>query len=155
MSSVPTDEDLTQWHKYFAVQSNNRAWDLATQSRTPAESEEMLHAAHAAFLHWTAIGTEQHRMRAKMLLAEVHALMGYGESAISYADEMYNYFLDSETSDWECALAHTIYAHAAYVAEDVPAYQAAYEKAKRAIEDIADAEDKAIVEETFNRVPSE
>ena len=41
-------EDVDKWHKWFAVESNNRAWRLAEQTtRTPAEDEEMLNSAHA------------------------------------------------------------------------------------------------------------
>ena len=73
--------DITTWHKRFTVETNNRAWDLAIQPRTPAQDREMLDAAHASAWHWSAIGTELNRMRATMLLAEVHAVLGHGVSA--------------------------------------------------------------------------
>ena len=86
---------------------NNRAWALSVQSRTPMEDREMLDAAHTSAYHWAQAGTELNRMRATMLLAEVHALLGHGTTAMSLATEMRNYFLGrSDTPDWELAFTH-------------------------------------------------
>jgi hypothetical protein len=38
-----------------------------------------------------------------MLLAEVHALLGFGKSALGYAEEMREYFLRVGAPDWETA----------------------------------------------------
>jgi hypothetical protein len=54
------------------------------QTRSAAEDQEMLNAAHASAWHWAGVGTELNRMRATMLLAEVHALLGLGQSALAY-----------------------------------------------------------------------
>jgi len=153
MPKLPENTDPKNWHRYFAIECNNRAWALAVQDRTPSEDEEMLNIAHAAAFHWQIAGEELNHMRAKMLLAEVHALLGYGKSALAYADGIRTYFLNRETPDWEVAFTHAIYAHAASAAEDVDAHGKAYSEAERAIELIADEADREIVLETFNRVP--
>lgn len=70
MSKTPQDTDPAAWHKYFAIECNNRAWDLASQARTAAEDQELRLTAHTAAHHWNAVGEELHRMRATMLLAE-------------------------------------------------------------------------------------
>ncbi|MFP6649298.1 MAG: hypothetical protein VB817_07545, partial [Pirellulaceae bacterium] len=88
MPNVPTENSVEAWHRYFAVEFNNRGWDLSVKERDPGQDEEMLHAAHASTFHWAAIGTELNRMRASMLLAEVHALLGHGETALAYASTM-------------------------------------------------------------------
>jgi hypothetical protein len=154
MAGNPSEDDLKRWHKYFAIECNNRAWELTTQSRSVDEDREMLDAAHASLLHWSKIGNELNRMRGKMLLAEVHSLLGFGELAYSYAKEMHDYFISNETPDWEIAFAHAIYAHAAQISGDTAAHKAVYEQAVRAIECIADDEDREIVQKTFNEVPS-
>jgi len=152
----PTDSDPQAWHRYFAIECNNRAWDLTAKQRSPAESEEMLHAAHAAAWHWAACGTELNRMRATMLLAEVHALLGFADSAVQFAKPMRDYFVaaGADTPDWELALAHTIYAHAVYVAGDYDAHRGAYADAQTAFDAIADPDDREIVQATFDLVPS-
>ena len=155
MPHEPKDTDPKNWQRYFAIESNNRAWQLATEpSRTDEETIEMLNAAHAAALHWNVVGTTLNRMRAKTLLAEAHALAGFGESALRLAEEVKSYFQSQATEDWEIALVHSIHAHAAACAREVEKHRDSYATAKKAIENISDAEDRNVVLQTFNQVPS-
>ncbi len=133
--------------------ANNRAWELSVFERTPEQDQEMLDAAHASAWHWSAIGTELNRMRSTMLLAEVHALLGFGASALRYAEEMRAYFTARETADWELAFTHVIHAHAASAAGAVEAHRIAYQSAQMALKAIVDDEDRAIVIKTFSQVP--
>lgn len=149
-----TTEDTQAWHKCFAAQCNNRAWELSTAQRTPQQDQEMLDAAHASAWHWAKIGTELHQMRAVMCLAEVHALLGHGAIALAYAQEMRSFFLGHDTPDWELAFTHAIYAHAAAVAGKADEHRAAYQAATIAIAAIAENEDRVIVAKTFNQVPA-
>lgn len=153
MPHPPDDADPDRWHRYFAMEANNRAWALAAQARSPDEDREMLSAAHAAAHHWFIVGQKIHNMRAAMLLAEVHALLGFGATAQAWAVEVRDYFAARDTADWEMAFAHTIVAHAAAVAGDTPLHKAAYGQAAAALDVIADAEDRRIVALTFDQVP--
>jgi hypothetical protein len=153
MPLQPTDSDLQDWHKRFAITTNNRAWELSVLERTAEQDQEMLDAAHASAWHWSAVGTELNRMRSTMLLAEVHALLGFGASALHYAEEMRTYFVGRETDDWELAFTHVIHAHAASAAGAVETHRLAYQAAKIALKAIADDEDRAIVNKTFSHVP--
>jgi len=148
-----TDEAAAS-HKRFAMSCNNRAWDLATAHRSAAHEREMLDAAHASAWHWSQVGTELNRMRATMLLAEVHALAGHGALAMTYAREMRSYFLGRDTPDWELAFTHAIYAHAAHASGDATEHRAAYRMAVAALDAVADADDRAIVARTFEQVPA-
>jgi hypothetical protein len=154
MPHVPQDNDPKSWHSYFAIECNNRAWDLAARSRSAVENEEMLNTAHASALHWGFAGEESNRMSALMLLAEVHALVGNGSLALDYAEQMRRFFLKADTPDWELAFTHTIYAHAAYVAGDTETFEHAYEEARRAVGAISDTQDREVVLQTFNQVPT-
>jgi hypothetical protein len=146
-------EESEKWHRRFAMRCNNRAWELSVMPRSAAEDREMLSVAHASVWHWEQVGTELNRMRAKMLLAEVHALLGFGPSAFSLASEILNYFSTRDTPDWEIALTHTIYAHAAHAAGKSTKHRAAYAKAVAAIGVIENAEERDIVSKTFENIP--
>jgi hypothetical protein len=87
------------------------------------------------------------------LLAEAHALLGMGPSPLAYATEIRAYFLGRDTSDWELALAHTVYANAAHAAGRIAEHRTAHASAAAALAAIADAEDREIVAKTFDRVP--
>jgi hypothetical protein len=154
MAQQPSLADPVSWHRYFAIESNNRAWHLSIEARDAAQDEEMLSAAHASSWHWEAAGTDLNRMRAKMLLAEVHALLGLGATALAYAEEFRAYFLGRETLDWELAFTHVVYAHAAHAAGATENYRSAYQEAVAALAAIAGEEDRAIVMKTFRQVPA-
>jgi hypothetical protein len=153
MSDGKTLEDATAWHRRFAVASNNRAWDLSVQSRSGAEDQEMLNAAHTSAWHWWKVGTELNRMRATMLLAEVHALLGFGKSALGYAEEMREYFLRVGAPDWETAFVRVVHAHAASAAGETAKHRMSHELATAALATISNEEERRIVASTFNHVP--
>jgi hypothetical protein len=127
--------------------------ELSVQSRSTAEDQEMLNAAHASAWHWGQVGTELNRMRATMLLAEVHSLLGYGRSGLAYAEEMREYFLKVGAPDWETAFVHVVHAHASSVAGDAVKHRASYESAVAALGNISSEEERAIVASTFSHVP--
>src|SRR5580692_303742 len=108
MTDATAPAEATSWHRRFAAAANNRAWDLSVRTRNAAEDQEMLDAAHASAWHWMKVGTELNHMRATMLLAEVHALLGLGRSALAYAEEMQRYFLGIQSPDWEVAFVHVV-----------------------------------------------
>ena len=89
-----------------------------------------------------------------MLLAEVHALPEFGETALAWAREMHAYFVEHECPDWELAFAHTILAPAAHGAGETQAFLAAYANAGEAIRAIEDQTDREIVQKTFDHVPA-
>jgi len=113
----------------------------------------MLNAAHASAWHWTQVGTELNRMRAFMLLAEVHALLGFGQSALAYADEMRTYFLGIQSPDWEMAFVHVVHAHAASAAGETDKHRTSYRLAVAALEAISRAEERGAVASTLSHVP--
>ena len=155
MLKPPDNTDPAAWHLYFAKEANNRAWQLSVEPRNAAGDREMLDAAHASAWHWQRVGTELNRMRAAMLLAEVHAAVGHGETAMRHAKPMREYFLGKpETPDWEIAFTHLVYAHAAHAVADKSTHRAAYEQASRAVQAIADEADREIVLKSLRQVPA-
>jgi hypothetical protein len=153
MSDAKASEEATAWHRRFAAGCNNRAWDLSEQTRNAAEDQEMLNAAHGSAWHWSRLGTELNSMRATMLLAEVHALLGFGESALAYAEEMRRYFLGVQSPAWELAFVHVIHAHAASVVGDTEKHCASYRLAIAALEAVSNPEERGMVARTFSHVP--
>jgi hypothetical protein len=153
MSDPKISDEATAWHRRFAAAGNNRAWELSVQARSFAEDQAMPNAAHASAWHWTKVGTELNRMRAVMLLAEVHALLGFGQSALVYAEEMRTYFLEVPSADWEVAFVHIVHAHAASAAGETEKHRTSYERAVAALEAISNEEERGIVISTFSHVP--
>ena len=150
--STPSD-GAPAWHRRFAAATNNRAWELSVQTRNAAEDQEMLNAAHASAWHWTRVGTELNRMRAAMLLAEVHSLLGLGQSALAYAEEMRTYFLGVQSPDWEIAFVHAVHAHAAAAGGETEKHRASYGLAVAALNAVSNDVERGVVAGTFGHVP--
>tara|TARA_R110001606_G_scaffold252799_1_gene400545 strand:- start:728 stop:1210 length:483 start_codon:yes stop_codon:yes gene_type:complete len=154
MGSKMGPEEVLGAHRHFAIECNNNAWSLVEASSVEAQRDELLDLAHASALHWRAIGTDLEKMRATMLLANVHAALGLSTSAMNYAQQMRTYFLGhAATPDWEIAFVHTIHARACACAGNEEGHADSYAKAQSAIAAIADPQDRAIVVVTFEQVP--
>lgn len=154
MSEAVQDDESRSWHKRFAIECNNRAWELSVQPRTLLQDREMLDSAHASAWHWDKVGSELNRMRAVTLLAEVHALLGLGASALSFAQTMSDYFARRDSEPWERAVTSAVEAHAAHAAGDRARHHAAHARAAAALAAIDNDEDRAIVVRTFAQVPA-
>jgi hypothetical protein len=80
--------DVSQAHRWFAVEANNRSWSLLEAStRSESETEEMIDAAHAAAWHWGQVGSPLNALRAQCLLATAYGVAGRGESASRHAKQ--------------------------------------------------------------------
>lgn len=151
MSQQPTAEDLARWNRWFAIECNNEAWRLAEQgSRTPDENERMVHLAHAAALHWSAVGDDDTRARAWALLAQAHALAGNGALAVHYAALNMDFVKGRSSADWEIAFAQIIMSNALHANGQLEQHREYYELARTSGEAIADPEDKEIFMLTFS-----
>ena len=151
----PSDDEIRKWHRRFAVECNNRAWRLSeTPTRSPAEDTEMLNAAYAAAFHWGKVGTELHAARARMLLGQVHALLGHGELAMHYASASFAYVTAQDSAQWELAFAHAVLANAASAAKNAEIHSRHYALARQMGQALSDAEEREIFEATFRHVPA-
>jgi hypothetical protein len=156
VASEPSEEETLAWRRHFAADANNAGWALVEcLDRTPARTEEMLDAAHAAAHLWRVIGTDLHAARGHLLLGIAHGLAGNGALARRYSSACLEYFCQHDCPDWEIALAHAAMACAAGAAGDAGLHRTHYEEAARLGAAIADAEDRAIFMKTFEQVPKD
>jgi len=148
----PSPDEIAKWHRWFAVECNNRAWDLAAQPAwTETEREEMRNAAFAARYHWGVVGTELNAARADGLLGHVLALLGNGAEALRYAESNLGFVSSRESPDWEVAFAHAILANAAAAHGDRDGYESQTAIAEKLGADLG-AEDRAVFQTIFGRV---
>jgi hypothetical protein len=153
MADRPSGDEIAKWRKWFAVESNNRGWALVELAeRTPAQAEEMLHAAHASALLWSKAGTDLNAARAHLLLGMAHGLSGSGALALGYAQASFNYFAAHDCPDWEIAFAHAAMACAARAAGDPVLHERHYREARRRGEAIVNPEDREVFLRTFRHL---
>lgn len=140
---------LPEAHAYFAVAFNQRIWALLQQEeRTPAEDEEMLNAAHASMLHWSAApqGEPMHHARGLFMLATAYTALRRVSEALHYAKACFDYSEQhaSHLEDFDFAYSYLSLARAYAIANDKPTSMQYFTLARQAGNDIADEEDKKI-----------
>ena len=78
--------DEVQAHRWFAIEYNNAAWDII-ESPSPKVGEigELIHIAHASYLHWSKAGGPEEKARALVLLSMAYLCAKQGRQALEYA----------------------------------------------------------------------
>lgn len=144
--------DLPRAHRWFAVECNNEAWELVEKAdRSAEQTRRMIHLAHAAALHWSAIGKPIHAERAECLLATVYAAAGGWEAAALHIElglALSENRVEDEAPFDRAALlacAASIYRRTAPDA-DGPRYA---KLAQDAFAQLTDADDRAVISKLY------
>lgn len=157
-TSLPpaVDDPSGEWHRAQGVTCNNSIWELvAKDGRTADDDEELLRRAYASAYHWQRArgATAVNEARALYMLAKVHLLTGQAERSLHYAEACAAATTGAGelAADFDHAYAHEARARALLALGREADGMAAWAAAK-AVE-IADPEDKAIVDGDFADAP--
>jgi hypothetical protein len=153
-TAVATDLDPAI-HRQLGVDLYNSTWTLIEKAdRTPAETDEMIHRAHASRWHWARAGTDVNLARGEWLCSRVYATLGRGEPALWHARrcvEIHEATEDRES--WDLPAAYEAMARASFAAGD-PASGALWKaKAVGALEGITDADDREPIAQDIATLP--
>jgi hypothetical protein len=129
--------------KQLAQDLFNRVWALLEQEqRTPAEVDEMLHAAHASRYHWGEVGEPVNLARGEWQCSRVYAVLGRAEPALWHGRRCLDLCDEHGIGDFDLAYAYEALARAHRVAGQVPEAEAYERLAFEAAERILDPEDR-------------
>jgi DNA-binding transcriptional MerR regulator len=132
--------------RQLGVDLYNSTWALIEKAdRSPAETDEMIHRAHASRWHWARVGEAVNLARGEWLCSRVYATLGRGEPALWHARrcvEINEAVAAEARESWDLAAAYEAMARASFAAGD-PASGALWKaKATAALDEIADADDR-------------
>lgn len=138
-------------HRRLGIELFNFTWTLIEKAdRTPAEIDEMIHAAHASRYHWSKAGTNANLARGEWQCARVYSVLGRAEPALWHAARCLDYVeiatAAGEADDWDRAGAYEANARAAAVAGDTAAATAWRDRARTALDDISEPADRELIE---------
>lgn len=147
--------DVPRAHRWFAVEFNNASWDLLEKGdRSEAETERMLHLAHAAALHWSEVGKPINRERADCLLATAYLAAGRLEPALHYLSSglsLSDAGVEGETAfDRAGLLACAAKLHARR--GDAPQHDHCAKLARAAFDALTDAEERKVITKLYGVV---
>ncbi len=150
--STPALGDLTDLdgasHRALGIALFNHTWTLLEKpDRSPAETDEMVHAAHASRLHWSlAEGCEPVNLaRGEWQCSRVYAVLGRGEPALWHARRCLAQVERAGSADWDLAAAYEALARATAVAGDIATAAGWKAKALAALDGIADPDDRELI----------
>ena len=158
-AAVTTSPDLdAAAHRRLGIDLFNHVWTLIEKvDRTPAETDEMIHAAHASRYHWSKAGTTVNLGRGEWLISRVYCVLGRGEPARWQAGRCLAYIeaavAAGEAEEWDLPAAYEAMARAAAVAGDRDAAIAWRDRARAGLAGIADIEDREHIEGDLATLP--
>ena len=115
MARKPTTAER-KWHRKMAVGLFNEVWRLLEKTRSPAEDERMIHAAHASRFHWGEVGTAVNRAIGDWQISHVYAILGRPEPATYHAVRSLATCKQNGIEDFPLAFAYEALARADAVA---------------------------------------
>jgi hypothetical protein len=128
---------------------------LDAPARTPAEDDQMVHAAHASRWHWSQageLGGDQQRAVGEWQCSRVYSILGRGEPAVHHARACLAICEATGLGDWVVAAAYEALARASAVAGDGEEARAWLARARSATAAIADPEDRDVIDSDLTAV---
>jgi len=156
-TSDPGDLDSAA-HRRLGVDLFNHTWTLIEKAdRTPAEIDEMIHAAHASRYHWSKAGTIANLGRGEWQCSRVYSTLGRGEPAVWHAQRCVEYAeaaaAAGQAESWDVPSSYEAMARALAVAGDREAAEDWRARARAAVAAIADEEDRQLIEQDLATLP--
>lgn len=142
-------------HRQLGVDLYNATWKLLEQeSRTPADDDAMLNAAHASAYHWSRVAGAgpENAARSQWQIARVNAVLGRGAAAVYHAERCLEHCTQNGIGDWDLASAYEALARAHRVAGNDAEYRRNLELGREALAQIADEEDREHIAEDLDEL---
>ena len=156
-TAVTPDLD-TAAHRRLGVDLFNYTWTLIEKAdRTAAETDEMIHAAHASRYHWSKAGTTVNLGRGEWQISRVYSVLGRAEPALWHAGRCLAYAEQAaaagETESWDLPSAYEALARAHAIAGDTATATTWRDRAREALASIAEADDREVIEGDLATLP--
>ena len=155
----PGDLDAAA-HRRLGVDLYNYTWTLIEKAdRTAAETDEMIHAAHASRWHWARAEGHgvQNLGRGEWQCSRVYSILGRGEPAVWHARRCVEYaeaaVAAGVAESWDVPGSYEAMARALAVAGDRPAAEEWRARARAAAAAIPEPEERQIIEQDLATLP--
>jgi hypothetical protein len=141
-------------HRKIASDLFNYTWSLLDRKgRSPAENDEMLHAAHASRYHWGHAGTPLNLSIGEWQVSRVYAVLGRAEPALYHGRRALEIARRNRLGRFHFAYAYEALARAAAVAGQRRARNRYLKEARRIGASVRDRDDRRMLLEDLATVP--
>ena len=146
-------ETVKKTHRELAVELFNRTWDLMDkQDRTPAETDEMIHAAHASRYHWGIAGEPLNWQRGEWQVSRMYAVASRPQACLYHAQRCMALTEAHGFAGFDLAFAHEAFARAYSLLGDAEKMQEHLMLGKQAAEKIEDEGDRDYTLNEINNI---
>ncbi len=143
-----------EWHRKEAAALFNRVWRLIeTKRRTPAQDDEMIHAAHASRYHWGVVGKPVQLAIGEWQVSHVYAVLKRPEPASYHARRCLALCREHGIGDFPLAFAYEALARSAAIAGRSRDRDRFLRQAQTAAGRIRDSEDRALLLSDLRSIP--
>ena len=143
-----------EWHRKQAASLFNQVWRLLEKTRrTPAEDDEMIHAAHASRYHWGIVGKPAQVAIGEWQVSHVYAVLRRSEPATYHARHCLAVCREHHLRDFPLAFAYEALARAAAVAGKSSDRDGFIRRARAAANGIENEEDRKLVLSDLATIP--
>ena len=146
----PNLEDLSNFHRYFAIQCNNDFWPLSEGELSHDDKQNIITIAHASLFHWREVGTDENIQLANMAVARAYCV-NESSNSLKYAKQAFEFF-DKSGEKWVQAFTNAVLSHAYHIAGDFKQSKRLYENANSLQAELSEG-DRKVFEATFSRIP--
>ncbi|MFW9930588.1 MAG: hypothetical protein ACFFD1_14460 [Candidatus Thorarchaeota archaeon] len=138
-------EEQKKFHKDIAVKCFNKTWDyIDMNQRTTEDDQTMIQLAHTSRYHWGVVGKPDNWCVGDWQISRVYALLKQPELSLKFAQSSLKICLDNGIKDYQLASAYEGIAKAYSLIDKVKSREY-IAKAKKAVENIKDPEDKKLI----------
>jgi hypothetical protein len=139
----------------LAVDLFNQVWRMMErEDRTVDDDDRMLHAAHTSRWLWGEVGEPVNLARGEWQVSRVYTVLGRPEPALHHARRCLEICGRHGIGDFDLAYAHEALARAYALAGDRDHALASRRAAEQAADQIADADDRELLERDLGSLPA-
>jgi hypothetical protein len=148
------DDPSLEWHRRFAAQGFNRAWELIEKpDRSGDEDGEMLAAAFASRFHWERVGEDEQRIVGDWQISHVASLVGFADLALAYARAALDRAMSNGFTGWRLASGYEGMARAHATAGNSDERDRFILLAEKSLEMEDDAEERDLIGSQLRSIP--
>jgi hypothetical protein len=139
----------------LAVDLFNQVWRMMERDdRTVDDDDRMLHAAHTSRWLWGEVGEPVNLARGEWQVSRVYTVLARPEPALHHARRCLEICGRHGIGDFDLAYAHEALARAYALAGDRDHALASRRAAEQAADQIADADDRELLERDLGSLPA-
>lgn len=150
------DFDQEAAHRFYSAECFNAAWRLIDmEQRTPDQDQEMIQLNQASIWHWTQRPdcTDKNLSIGYWQASRIYAILGQGDNALRYGHLCLDFSSTDEVGPFYLAYAYEALARAALMTGEEDQMEQSLEKAKGALKQIEDEDERSMVQSDLDTIP--